>query len=179
MSIGLGLTVCHSDPEHSGEESRKNMDPSHPFRMTENKFGMTILIGFISWSFLYLLFPQFHREDWKSLATQLKKDTSEVYMISSSADPVRYYAPNIEVRDIQILDSEIPAFLPAGRHGTGMTKGSAGMTSKDQSVLVLPYTTDIHGVDYRASLTQSGYMLQDTKPFRELTYERWEVSDTP
>ncbi len=143
LSLALGFVVCHSE---QSEESIKSwiLPPLSGVRMTQ----YVLLVGFISWSLLYLLFPQFHREDWKSLANDLQKETSIVYMIPSSADPVRYYAPEIEIKDIR-------------------------MTEGYNHLFILPYTTDIHGVDYVSLLTDTGYELQDITSFRELTYEYW------
>ena len=136
MSLALGM-ITRSFPRVLG------------VRMTQ----YVLLVGFISWSLLYLLFPQFHREDWKALANDLQKETAIVYMIPSSADPIRYYAPEIEIKDIR-------------------------MTEGYNRLFVLPYTTDIHGVDYVTLLTDTGYELQDITSFRELTYEYWVKSGT-
>ncbi|MEK7070572.1 MAG: glycosyltransferase family 39 protein, partial [Patescibacteria group bacterium] len=42
-----------------------------------------ITSGFLIFSLLYLLFPQYHREDWKSLVTDLSQSTNTIYMIPS------------------------------------------------------------------------------------------------
>jgi len=152
MSIMLGIAVCHSE---RSEESRKYRDlsiagrpASHLYRMT----GYILLFGFVAWSLSYLIFPQFHREDWKSLANALQKETTEVYMIPSSGDPIRYYAPTIEIRDIRM--SNIRA-------------------SASDNLVVIPYTTDIYGVDYVAELQSQEYQIHSTFYVRGLSYERW------
>jgi len=105
---------------------------------------------FISWSLLYLLNPRFHREDWKSFAQELHNEKAPVYIILSSSDPLKYYAPEIEVKDLRSL------------------------TNQEKTILVIPYTSDIHGVNYQTTL-QETHILKRTQSFRQLTYEYWQV----
>lgn len=101
--------------------------------------------GFVVFSSIYLLNPQFYREDWKSLSKDLP---NKIYMISSLGDPIKYYK-NINISDIRgdILENEIA---------------------------VVPYGETIHGVDHNQILTKAGYKIVETKNYRELTSERWQ-----
>lgn len=89
--------------------------------------------------------PQFHREDWKSLVASLP-DT--IYMIPSAGDPVRYYNPNIKIKDL-------------------------GVTPTENSITVLPYVTEVHGLNYQNNLSKLGYTKTSTRNFRDLTTEIW------
>jgi uncharacterized membrane protein len=109
------------------------------------KKNYLVVGGFVIFSLIYLLNPQFYREDWKSLSNDLP---DKVYMISSLNDPIKYYK-NINISDIRgdILEDEIT---------------------------VLPYGEVIHGVDHNQLLTAKGYKKIETKNYRELTSERWQ-----
>lgn len=109
-----------------------------------------VIAGFLVFAFIYLLFPQFHREDWKQLALSLK-NTRTVYMISSSSDPLTYYLPTISVKDIRSL------------------KG----IELEKSATVIPYTADIYGFDYKSELRKKGFTYKETKSFRGVWYEIW------
>ncbi len=109
---------------------------------------IVLLTGFSIFSLVYLLNPAFHREDWKSLAGSLT-GVKSVYMIPSSADPLKYYKPKINIQDIRRVDI------------------------KEKEIIVIPYTTDIHGVDYKKGLTEKSYSQKQIKSFRELSYEVW------
>jgi len=100
---------------------------------------------FLVFSLAYLLNPVFHREDWKNLSSTL---SGSVYMIPSASDPVKYYQPNIKILD---LSAEI----------------------SDNQITVVPYITEIHGLDYKSKLQQSGYTLDSVSNFRELSSETW------
>lgn len=106
-----------------------------------------VATGFLAFSLVYLLFPQFHREDWKTLASEVKAD--KVYMIGSFADPVGYYRPNIEILDIRswILDERVE---------------------------VIPYGEEIHGVNHREILEKQNYRLAEQKNYRGMIKEIWE-----
>ncbi len=111
---------------------------------------MIEVTGFIVFTFVYLLFPQFHREDWKSLAQTLQK-TRLVYMIPSSSDPLLYYSPGISIRDLRTLDG----------------------IELEKEITVIPYTADIYGFDYKKELLKRGFTYKETKSFRGLWYEIW------
>ncbi len=78
-----------------------------------------ILAGCIIWSLIYILFPTFHREDWKSLSTAVSP-TATVYGIPSSLDALRYYRNSVRINDIR--------------------------TSRSTTMTVIPYTFPIYSV---------------------------------
>lgn len=101
--------------------------------------------GFLIFSLIYLLNPNYYREDWKGVVGNLNK---KVYMIESFSDPVKFYNPNVEVVDIrsEISEDEIDA---------------------------IPYGELIHGVDHKKILTDLGYKMVDQENFREMVLEKW------
>lgn len=103
----------------------------------------------ILWSFAYLLNPAFHREDWKGLVQKLP--TEEVYIIASSSDPLRYYNKNLVIYDLKITNFEAL-----------------------ERAVIIPYTSDIHGVDYAASLTTNGFKKMHVIAVQGLSAEIWE-----
>ena len=109
-----------------------------------------VIIGFVVFSSAYLLLPQFHREDWKSLVKGLPKD-KPIYMITSSSDPVIYYSNSLEVNELTSLR----------------------VNKNEKEIIVIPYTADIYGFDYKKSLSKSGYQQKEIKNFRELSFEIW------
>ncbi len=110
-----------------------------------------VLLGFVTWSLVYLLLPQFHREDWRSVSYVINESDTPVYLIISSSDPLRYYLRNRELHSLQEFKLE----------------GAPG------EILVIPYTAEIHGFPYSEVLTQLGYSIQETSAFRGITVERW------
>lgn len=120
------------------------------FSTVKKRMSYFILAGFVCFTFLYLLFPQFHREDWKSLAKFLVGFRS-VYMISPSSDPLTYYAPSIVIKDLRTLEGD----------------------ELEKQVLVIPYTADIYGLDYKKGLMEHGFTYKETKTFRGVWYEIW------
>ena len=109
-----------------------------------------VLTGFIIWSLVYLLNPNFHREDWKSLVKSLPKK-ARVFMVASSSDPVKYYKNDLTVVDLKNLPEKI----------------------KDQEFYVIPYTADIHGIDYVKILGNRNFILIGKESFRGLILEKW------
>jgi len=79
----------------------------------------------------------------------LRLQNMPIYMISSSSDPLKYYAPELQVGDVRMID--------------GTATGS---------FIIIPYTADIHGVEYQKSLSKS-YSLKSTYSVRGLIYEVW------
>lgn len=110
---------------------------------------LILLIGFICWSAMYLLNPTHYREDWKSLAKSLKTD--EVYMVASSSDPLHYYNKHIKINDLKTH------IIPKSQ----------------KSIVVIPYTTDIHGLPYHDILAKQGFHMSEKKSVRNLSYEQW------
>jgi len=123
--------------------------------MSQTFIRFIFVVGFISWSLLYLIFPQFHREDWKSFAAQIEKEQAPIYMIPSSSDPLKYYAPNTKIHSLKTFD----------------------VNSLSKDIIIIPYTADIHGINYSVILQDKYYMNQSIS-FRQLTYEKWNVNLT-
>jgi len=111
-----------------------------------------ILIGFIFWSTIYLLTPQFHREDWKSLAYNLPRQ-AKVYMIISSSDALSYYRPDTHLVDVQSINQ---------------------LTKLNDRLIIIPYTSEIYGVKYKDTLQDRGYKITKEKSYRGLLIEYWE-----
>ena len=120
-------------------------------RLKSDIYKYAIVAGFVAWSLLYLLVPQFHREDWKLLAQSLKKEREPIYMIESSSDPIRYYSPSVRTKPLRdIVYGEY----------------------QGEDIVVIPYTADIHGINYSIIL-QGNNLCREIIPFRGLTYEKW------
>lgn len=124
-----------------------------------------VLAGFIFWSLAYLLFPQFHREDWKSLSDLIPWG-QPVYAIPASMDALTYYRPDLKTK---ILD------IRSINHVSRITR----QVSKDpQSVIrdsltIIPYTSEIYGFDYHKVLSTIGYAQRNVQSVRSLTVETW------
>ncbi len=123
-----------------------------------NRTGWILAGGFVLFSLVYLLLPQFHREDWKSLVKNLPKG-KPVYMITAGSDPVKYYSKKIKVNELTLL-----------RQGFG------GQVGFEKEIIVIPYAAEIYGLDYKSLLTNNGYLLKKETSFREVTYEEWSKS---
>ncbi len=108
-----------------------------------------LVLGFATFSFIYLLFPQFHREDWKNLVKSLPQ-REPVYMVLSSSDPVKYYDDSLKLHNLENLKN-----------------------ADTRQLIVIPYTADIHGIDYRATLAEKRYSLVKEKAFNQLLVEYW------
>lgn len=115
-----------------------------------------IVGGFLALSFTYLFNADFHREDWKSLAKYVGQPRynrgkgKTVYMIYSSSDPIKYYQKNVIVKDLNGLKNTI-----------------------DPKITIIPYSSDIHGINYQDVLRKRNYRLDFVKSFRGLTVEEW------
>ena len=107
-------------------------------------------LGFIFFSLIYLLNSTFHREDWKSLAEGI--DSNKVYMIYTSSDPLQYYRKDIEVIDLKkIAQNKII----------------------DKDIYIIPYSSDIHYLNYKNILSERKYKLEDKITYRGLILEKW------
>jgi len=115
---------------------------------------LTVVDGFIVLSFIYLFVPQFHREDWKSLAKNLSKN-DQIYMILSSADGLKYYNNKLVINELTHL---LPPWRDTARRG---------------EIIVIPYTADIYGFNYKKILEENKFHLKQTDNFRGLTKEYW------
>jgi hypothetical protein len=108
-----------------------------------------VLTGMIIFSLVYLIFPRFHREDWKSLAGQLSEEKN-IYMIYPSADALRYYKKDLKIIDLREIKN-----------------------LHDKEIIVIPYTAEIYGFDYQKILLEKKYFLKTKKIFRGVFYEIW------
>jgi 4-amino-4-deoxy-L-arabinose transferase-like glycosyltransferase len=106
---------------------------------------------FFVFSGLYLFFPVFHREDWKSILTSVP-DSAIVYMIPSATDPVQYYYADRKTKNLMELSSLDP---------------------KTKELYVIPYTAEIYGFNYRGILDTKKYTLKDQQDFNGVTLEYW------
>lgn len=112
----------------------------------------TIVSGSLAFSLIYLFVPQFHREDWKSLTKAAAQENLPIYMITSSSDPLKYYAPNLNTKSLKEINSS--SNLPS-------------------PIIVIPYTADIHGVNYAEVLNNKDKIKITVRNFRGLQYEVW------
>jgi hypothetical protein len=108
----------------------------------------------VCFSFLYLINTQLHREDWQSLTKKIKLENLPVYMIASSSDPVKYYQPSIKIHALKNIQDNL---------------------NDNKKVIIIPYTSQIHGLDYKSKLKNKGYEKINTKSFRLLQYEIWRL----
>ncbi|MCL4384614.1 glycosyltransferase family 39 protein [Patescibacteria group bacterium] len=109
---------------------------------------LLVLVIFLITSLAYLFIPAFYREDWRSLAASLPR-AATVYLIPSFADPLKYYRPDIIVKDV------------------------AALSSPPSSFILLPYGFDIYGLNPRPQLSGLGYAPPRLINFRQLTLETW------
>ena len=72
-------------------------------------------------------------------------------MIPSSSDAVKYYDKTIEIKDLKTI----------------------GNMDLENEITVIPYTAEIHGIDYKTILQSKGYVLGSEKTYRELKIETW------
>lgn len=115
-----------------------------------NYIKWVLITGLTVFSLVYLLLPRFHREDWKSLVASLPKN-QPIYMIAASSDPLRYYGSKLIVRDLLTAK---PAF-------------------GEKSIIVIPYVSELYGLDYRSMLKSNGYKQSNGKSFRGVSFETW------
>ncbi len=114
-------------------------------------FGYIVLFSYCVFSLAYLLFPQFHREDWKGLTRQLNNDT-RVYMILPSSDPISYYKNDISVFELRDIKKNTVA----------------------EFITVIPYTSEIYGFNYQQILQEKGCTKKSQTQFRgDLSFEEW------
>ena len=71
-------------------------------------------------------------------------------MITASSDPIKYYNDNLLIKEL--TNYELIS----------------------QEIIVIPYTADIYGLDYKKSLSKSGYQQKEVTNFRELSFDIWE-----
>ena len=121
-----------------------------------NKLWKKILIfgGFLIFTLMYLLNPNYYREDWKGITKslsecQISNDKCQIYMISSFGDPIKFYNPEIKIKDIK---TEIP---------------------NEKEIWVIPFGAAIHGIDINQKLNNLGYKEVGAKNFREMVLLRF------
>ncbi len=51
------------------------------------------------------------------------------------------------------------------------------MNDLENEITVIPYTSDIHGVDYKKVLSSKNYVLSMEKSYRELKIEYWKLKN--
>lgn len=76
-------------------------------------------------------------------------------MILSSSDPLRYYNKKLIINDLKDLQK--------------MSTDAVDMAE----IIVIPYTADIHGIDYKKTLKEKKYTLTAKKTFRGLELEEY------
>jgi uncharacterized membrane protein len=109
-----------------------------------------LLILMAVFSATYLTNPRFYREDWKAAAKSLE---GEVVMIASVSDPVKYYSPKTEIVDL-------------GEFFGG-----------EREVTLIPYASEIHGINYRAAMEKMGYFKTGENDYRGVVVEQWEAGN--
>lgn len=112
-------------------------------------FQWVLLLGSVMFCLIYLGDSRHHREDWKGLAATLAP-SSTVYMIPSSADPIKYYRPDVQVVDAAQLAQ-----------------------ARSRDAVVIPYVFVVYGINSATLGKQSGRTLEQVYVFNHLTYERW------
>jgi len=115
-----------------------------------------VITGCLIFSLSYVLFPQFHREDWKSLVAALPAKDA-VYVILPSADPLKYY-----------ISQGVHARVPLGE------LREINRSALPGRFVIVPYTADIYGFDYTSPLSKSGHRLIEKVSVRGLQYEVWQ-----
>lgn len=105
-----------------------------------------IIGGFLIFSLIYLLNPNFYREDWKSVANNLNGDA---YMIESFADPIKFYNPDVKTHDLR------------------------GKIDQN-NIKVITYGEEIHGVNHVDILSNLGYQKIGEEKYRGVILENWE-----
>jgi uncharacterized membrane protein len=119
----------------------------------------SVLLGiFVSFSLAYLLGAPFHREDWKHILISVP-ESKPVYMVPSSSDPIQYYYPGREIRDIATLA------------GNQSNTNQSGLEVSE--LFVIPYTAEIHGISYVPALEQQGFTKVQQTDFNGVVLEQW------
>ena len=109
-------------------------------------------MGFIVFSLFYLLNPNFHREDWKTLSAKIPMNIP-VFMIIPSSDPFTYYQKDAALIELRSVGSVPP---------------------RAKNIVVIPYTSPIYGYDYERILGEQRYRKEKTENFRGgVNFELW------
>jgi uncharacterized membrane protein len=119
---------------------------------SSKKLRTPLLCGFLLLSLICLLNPSQHREDWKSLSLSLPKN-SDIYLISSFADPLKFYRPDLNIIDIRQFSQTDQVHKPL--------------------IFVAPYGSEIFAFDHKPLLNSSDFTHTQTQNFRQITLETW------
>lgn len=111
------------------------------YGISTRKSATIVIVGYLIFALIYLLLPQFHREDWKGVAKDIPQH-SIVYAIPSSMDALTYYRADLKIRDLRLLSPE----------------------SAPDTFVIVPYTADIYGIQ-----TGGLFSSQKTINYRGLT----------
>lgn len=107
--------------------------------------------GCIFFSLLYLLNPVFHREDWKHILVSVPA-AEPVYIIREVSDPLRYYYPDREPRDLKNISQNPPV---------------------ESRISVIPYAADIFGFQHVDTLEGMGFTKQTVTYYQGVPLELW------
>jgi len=148
LTMGIRLWEDNALSSFPRKRESTKIDPC----LRRDDISKIVLVGFIIFSLVYLLFPQFHREDWKGLAGSLPK-RAKVYMIPASSDALQYYRSDIIIGDVQSFNR---------------------LDTDEKEVVVIPYVTEIYGINYRRQLAVMSYRLVKQASYRGLLIEYWQ-----
>jgi uncharacterized membrane protein len=110
-----------------------------------------VLFIFLSFSLLYILSPQFHREDWKKLVQKINP-IKPIYMILPSSDPIAYYNSSITPSELRNM-----AKIAISGH-----------------IQVIPYVEELYGYNHTEVLKKKGCILESRSTYRgPLILENW------
>ena len=106
---------------------------------------------FLFFSLLSLCIPQFQREDWKGMSQELDPKVP-LYIIVPSSDPITYYRSDISIQELRNINKYV---VP-------------------ETIDVVPYTSEIYGLQYVKLLQEVGCMKQSQMNFRgDVILEKW------
>ena len=106
-------------------------------------------------SIIYIVLPQFHREDWKHILVSVPV-AQPVFIIREVSDPLLYYYPDREVQDLKTIAVNPP---------------------QNERIVVIPYAQDIFGIQADTTLPAFGYKKTATTYFNGVPLELWERVD--
>ncbi|RLC33208.1 hypothetical protein DRH14_05270, partial [Candidatus Shapirobacteria bacterium] len=121
------------------------------YSISKTQPKLIIAIGFLLLSLIYSFNSNFHREDWKGSSESLGSQIT-IYMIPSFADPLHYYRPDVQIKDIRLLEQT--ENLP-------------------QQIILTSYGFPIFAFDHQTFLKKLGYHLLQTTSFRQIDLEKW------
>ncbi|MCX6731365.1 MAG: hypothetical protein NTZ55_05970, partial [Candidatus Roizmanbacteria bacterium] len=117
------------------------------------RIGVLVLI--VIFSMLYLIAPQFHREDWKKMVGNINP-TKPVYMIIPSSDPVTYYNSTLTLFEIRNMQE----------------------TALPEHIQVIPYVEELYGYNHTKILNEKGCIKEAQSVYRgPLILEDWKCPE--